>query len=253
MDPAPLPLKAPLPPPAGRSVQAARMPAKAEVPPVVARSCLFQGLTGDEVARIFARAHPRSFTRDEPVITDGDLPERLYFVTEGSFICRKTSPAGLVFTLGQLHPGSFFGESGVIGGRRSDMDVTATGEAAALGVPASDFRHALERHPSISRHLVDEMAARIAALTLLSFEVATLKLDARLSRAIAKLARERDQFRDGGLIRPAPTHAELAAMLGTTREVVSRSMTALSRQGLIETRRQEILIRRALGLQNFER
>ncbi len=72
--PAPLPLKAPFPPPAGRSVKRHAMPAKAEVPPVVARSCLFQGLTGDEVARIFARAHLRSFTRDEPVITDGDLP-----------------------------------------------------------------------------------------------------------------------------------------------------------------------------------
>lgn len=216
-------------------------------PPGIARIGLFEGLEGAEIARIFSRSRLIAYGKDDIALAEGSEPAALFFVVSGAFTCRKASANGILFTLAHLRAGDLFGENALTG-RPWGVEVTALEASQVCAVPAGDFRAALERHPSISRRLIDVMAERISELATLSFEAATMKLDTRLRRTIQKLARERNQLRDGGIIRPAPTHAELASMLGTTREVISRSMTSLSRQGMIETRRQEIHIRSAEAL-----
>ena len=110
-------------------------------------------------------------------------------------------------------------------------------------LPTGGIAPRLESLTKPARRMLDELTARINRFANLSFELATMKLDVRLRRTIRDLARQTDQWYDGGIIRPAPTHAELAAMLGTTREVVSRSMVTLTRVGAITTGRQQIQIR----------
>ncbi|GGF70563.1 transcriptional regulator [Azorhizobium oxalatiphilum] len=217
-------------------------------PPVITEMSLFRGISAEDRARIFVRGRMMTFVRDEVALAEGEVPDLIFLIASGQFACRKTAASGLMFALCQLNAGTFFGESALVHGRASEMEVTATRRSTVWALPASDFCAAMEGHPSISRRLIDEMAVRIGVLATLSFEAATLKLEARLCRTIQKLALEADQLRDGGTVRPAPTHAELASMLGTTREVVSRAMMGLARRGVIETRRQEIHIQSVEGL-----
>jgi len=204
---------------------------------------LFTELNDAELSAALSYGRPIIFRKDDTVIREGEAAKGIYLATSGVFACRKSSPSGLLFALGKIKAQEFFGEAALVEGRPSEMEVVAACDASALIFGVSDFNGLMERHPSITLRMIEEMALRISRLETLSFELATMKLDDRLKRTIESLARESNQLHDGGVIRPAPTHAELASMLGTTREVISRSLTSLRRQGTIRTRRQEIHIR----------
>ncbi|MQT12370.1 Crp/Fnr family transcriptional regulator [Segnochrobactrum spirostomi] len=212
---------------------------------IIASHPLFADLAADEQRALVARGRLAAFDKDETVIAEGHANPRFYVAVTGQFSCRKASPHGLVFAFDQRRPGEFFGESALLHHRPSEIEVVAATASTAWMLAGRDLAALMDRHPWISRRLIDEITRRLDDLANLSFELATMKVDERLRRAIEKLARASHQLHDGGVIRPAPTHAELATMLGTTREVVSRALTALCREGLIETGRQQILIRSA--------
>lgn len=232
----------------GRAAEPARPPAaEALARSILASHPLFADLDTDEQRSLIARGRIAEFDKDETVIAEGEPNTRFYVAVSGQFSCRKASPHGLVFAFDQRRPGEFFGESVLLRNRPSEIEVVAATASTAWMLPGRDLASLMDRHPWISRRLIDEITRRLDDLANLSFELATMKVDERLRRAIEKLARASHQLHDGGVIRPAPTHAELATMLGTTREVVSRALTALCREGLIETGRQQILIRSASG------
>ncbi|MCF1466154.1 Crp/Fnr family transcriptional regulator [Agrobacterium vitis] len=215
---------------------------------LLARSPLFSDLDSDIVTAIAAKGKLLSFDKNEVVISEGSSKRMIGFVVSGLFVCRRSSPAGMVFAFQNARPGAFFCELSLISDNPCGIEVISTSSACkALMFAARDFRLLMEQYPVISSRMVDELTVRINSLSELSFELATMKIDARLRKTIGKLARETNQLRDGGIINPAPTHAELATMLGTTREVVSRSLTMLCREGLIETSRQAIMIRSVDG------
>ncbi len=210
----------------------------------LSRTTLFVDLAPDELLSVVERGQIVAVKKDAAVIREGVSNDTVFFVISGTFTCRKSSPNGLLFVLdNSVKPGDFFGELSLIGDGACDLEVVALAEARLLAIPGTSFRALMEQYPTISRRMIEEMAVRIGKLSNLSFELATMKVDTRLRRVIEKLARESNQLHDGGIIRPAPTHAELATLVGTTREVVSRSMVALCRQGSIKTSRKEILIR----------
>lgn len=211
---------------------------------ILAGTPLFSRVDPDILKALAARARLSTFKKHETAVSEGCSKRMIGFVVSGLFICRRSSPAGLVFAFQHARPGTFFCELSLINSDYSGVEVVAASSSAtALMFAADDFRQLMAQYPVISGLMVDELAERINSLSELSFELATMKIDARLRKTIGKLAREVGQLRNNGVIDPAPTHAELATMLGTTREVVSRSVTALCRDGLIETRRQSILIR----------
>ncbi|MDE1148810.1 MAG: Crp/Fnr family transcriptional regulator [Azospirillaceae bacterium] len=209
---------------------------------------LFADLSENELPIVQSIGRSIAVSKGQVLIDQGEACRGFYVVASGCLTQRKVAPNGLVFAVGRIKPGDFFGEGALIANHPSEVEVVATTPATLVTFRPADFRTLMERFPAITRRLIEELTTRIDRLANLSFEIATMKLDARLRRAIEELARESNQLHDGGIIRPAPTHAELATMLGTSREVVSRSLITLSRQGSIKTGRQQIQIRSVNGL-----
>ena len=221
-------------------------PARRAVPPETApppKPSLFSDLSDDDRVRVMALGRQVPMAKGHVAIPQDSKGNAFYLIQSGVFAYRKSSPSGLVFELGKASAGEFFGENILLVNYPCEVEVVAATDACVHVFRAVDFRGVLSQHPSIARRMLDELTARINRFANLSFELATMKLDVRLRRTIRDLARQTDQWYDGGIIRPAPTHAELAAMLGTTREVVSRSMVTLTRVGAITTGRQQIQIR----------
>ncbi|MDQ0456218.1 Crp/Fnr family transcriptional regulator [Rhizobium paknamense] len=215
----------------------------------IAASPLFRKLDLQTARAIISRGTFRDYDKNEIVITEGSEKRLVGFAVKGLFVCRRCSPNGLVLALQNIRPGNVFCEMSLIDVSANNIEVASGADkSCALLFPVKVFRELMLQHPALSGSMIEEMAGRINSLAELSFELATMKTDDRLRRAISKLALETDQLHDGGMIYPAPTHAELASMLGTTREVVSRSIIALCREGLIETSRQSITIRSAHAL-----
>lgn len=206
-------------------------------------SPIFADLSPCDVRDILARAQLTTYARDDVALRAGEAPRAIFFPLSGRFACRRISRDGLLFVLQRVSPGEFFGEAALVCDAPCDIEVVAIERSRAYAFAAQDFWRIMESHPSVSRRMLRALSSRVGQYAERTFELATMNVETRLRRTIGKLAEESDQLRDGGVIRPAPTHAELAHLLGTTREVVSRSLMAMTKQGSIRTGRQEIMIR----------
>ncbi|THV21607.1 Crp/Fnr family transcriptional regulator [Peteryoungia ipomoeae] len=232
-----------------KSAVASQRATGGEVAGLGASCALFHGLDPQAIRSIIARGYHRSYGKNEIVVTQGSEKRLVGLAVSGLFVVRRCSANGIFLSLQTIRPGELFCEMSLIDASENQHEVAAGSEtSSALLFSVRSFRELMAEHPVLSTRLVEQMADRISSLAELSFELATMKTDDRLRKAISKLAQETNQLRDGGTIYPAPTHAEFASMLGTTREVVSRSIVALCREGSIETSRQSITIRSADAL-----
>ncbi|MGL3607008.1 Crp/Fnr family transcriptional regulator [Rhizobium sp. G187] len=232
-----------------KSAFASPRPSGSEIASLGTSCALFRGLDPQAIRTIVSRGYHRSYSKNEIVVTQGSEKRLVGLAVSGLFVVRRCSPSGILLALQTIRPGDLFCEMSLIEAGENQLEVAAGSEkSSALLFSVRTFRDLMAQYPPLSARLIEQMAGRINTLAELSFELATMKTDDRLRRAISKLAQETDQLRDGGMIYPAPTHAEFASMLGTTREVVSRSIIALCREGSIETSRQSITIRSAEAL-----
>ncbi len=213
--------------------------------PIRPHTDLFSDLDAEARRWVFALGREVILEKGDAVMTQDRKCGNFYIVQSGMFAFQKCSESGLVFELGRAQAGEFFGEQFLLGDRLSEIQVVTLDRAAVRVFRASDFRKVLNQYPSVARRMLDAMTARLSHFANLSFELATMKLEVRLRRILRDLALQADQLFDGGIIQPAPRHADLAAMLGTTREVISRAMMMLNRNGTITTSRKQIIIRSA--------
>jgi CRP-like cAMP-binding protein len=100
----------------------------------------------------------------------------------------------------------------------------------------------LEVNGKISIRLIELLVGKIRAMSERLFEVSALAVRERIRRELLRLARDGTQFSNGVVIRPAPTHYEIAARIGSHREAVTREVNRLEAAGVVEVRRRHLRI-----------
>lgn len=189
----------------------------------------------------------RSFRAGEMVLSQQDPSHDAYFVLQGVARATLYSPDGKTVAYRDIGEGEIFGEISAIDGAPRSASVVASGPLTVGRMPQAELRRQIENRPGFAWALLTHLTQQSRAMTERIFEFSTLLVRDRLLRELLRLADA-----NGGLIRPAPTHQDLANRISTHREAVSRLMSELAREGLIERGKGEIRLRdpealRALG------
>lgn len=206
----------------------------------------FEFLRGleDETLRELARgALWKVFPEDSVIFWEGDTQTHLYFLQYGWLKVIKSSPEGREQVLRFLGPGEIFNEIGVFARRANPATAVALEECGIWLIPRKALEDILVQYPRTALQIMENMAGRFADLVTLAADLSLRTVESRL----AKLLLEQSE---GDVIerRRWTTQTELAAHLGTVPDVLSRIMRELTRQGLIETDRQQIRILDRAGL-----
>jgi CRP/FNR family transcriptional regulator len=140
--------------------------------------------------------------------------------------------------------GDTFGEVPVMDGGPVPATVEALEPSEVVLVPAAAFRRLMEQKSAVSRALLEHFARRLRSFTEMIEAISLQTVQARLARYLYQLAREEGQREAGGILVPREiTQQDLASLLGSVREVVSRTLKGMEDDGILEVRRKEILIR----------
>lgn len=199
----------------------------------------------DFKARFFRFAHHASLETGATVCREGTQCTHLPLVLEGSARVYKLGETGREITLYRLGPG----ESCILTASCILSDVPFPAFAVcetpleAAVIPAAEVRHWAAQSPQWRQYVFGLVADRLGDVIGVIQEVAFQRVDRRLSSHLLQYAR-----RHGAALIQA-THQEIAADLGTSREVVSRVLKDLEAQGLIATARGSIRILDEPGLQ----
>lgn len=215
-----------------------------ETTDILARFESLSGLPRAELADLAARAQQRQVSRGELIVRKDDPADAFYLVTEGRVRVFLTGPSGREITLGVLGPCSFFGEVALLDGEGRSASVAAIEQARLLVISRADFLDHIRAYPETAMALLTETGRRLRRADAIIGNLALLDVYGRVARLLGEFARtEGVHTEEGVAIHQRHTQQDLAAMLGTTRETVSRVLNDLARRGHITFDRRRIVLR----------
>ncbi len=217
--------------------------ASAETRRVLSEVPIFRAVGDMVLARLEAGFRRQMLSAGQTLFEKGDPGDRVFVLLSGRLVGRDASPSGRDLVLSTIHAGTLFGEMAVLDAEPRSLTVHAETDCVLLYMPTQSFRDLLLAEPVITLNLATELGRRTRVLNEQVFGLVMHDVETRVCRLLLRLAREQGQDRDRGELHPAPTHEAIAAQVGANREAVSRALSKLNRQGLIETGRKRIVFR----------
>ncbi len=203
---------------------------------------LFHRLPEKERNEVQELTHLKEFKRGESIIRAEDETKEIMFVVDGSVDVKRTSSDGKEVIVTRLTVGEFFGEIAFLTQSLRSADVVAVDDCMVLALDSAAFDKLLSSNQGFTRALLIDLAHRVAAASSRISDLALLDVYQRLLRVLESLS-EADKQSNQRKVHPVPTQRELAAMVGTSREMISRALGRLEDDGLVEIRNKAIYLR----------
>ena len=204
----------------------------------------FASLSDDALQEFRRQVSVRAFGPRELILMEGDECDGFYFMRNGKARIFRTSPDGREQSFRLIGPGETFGEVPVFDGQSNPATVEALEHSEVLVFPSSAVHDVVRQNPDVALALLTHFSRRLRMFTEIVEHISLQTVPARIARYLYQLAREEGQTSPEGIVVPRSiTHRDLASLVGTVREVVSRSLKTMEEDGIIIVRRHEIVIR----------
>jgi CRP-like cAMP-binding protein len=209
----------------------------------------FKGFDVKRVAKFERLCQRKRFSENELVVDFDDESMDVYFIVAGDVRVLNRTAAGKEIILGDFHAGNFFGEMAAIDAAHRSANVTALTNAEVLIVPPAVFCEIVYSEPQICERLMRIFTDRVRQLNARLFERSVLDLRHRLYAELLRMSIPRQGAKDQSIVSPPPFQHDLAARIGCRREQVSRELTAMIEDGLLEKARGGLVLPRPKLLQ----
>lgn len=210
----------------------------------LSESLLFAGLNDAELREADAYSAMTKCERGKVFFAPEDMPGTIYFLKEGRVRLYRQTPDGKQLTVAMLDRGAVFGESSLIGQSHAGVYAEAVEHGLVCVMPAARLRELIQRFPQVGVNLLEFVGQRLQRSQELAEEVAYWSVSRRLAKLILDLDERYGHPTMGGdrIVNKRFTQAELAEMVGSTRETVAELMSQLRKQEIIDLRRRRIVI-----------
>ncbi len=201
-----------------------------DIEDTMAHAPLFGGLSREELTRIGSIIQQKNYERGQAIFWDGDPGTGFYMVADGKVKIYKTSADGKEQILHIYGPGHPFGEVPVFSGNRFPANAQALEKSRLLFFPRKDFIQLISRHPSLALNMLAVLSMRLRQFTVQVENLSLKEVPARLASYLIYLSSEQD----GAAAVDLPiSKGQLASLLGTIPETLSRIFNKMSQQQLI--------------------
>lgn len=212
----------------------------------IANIPLFESLPRDQHKNLAAIVSKQNFRRGQIIFSEGDEGRGFYVVVSGRVKIFKLSPEGKEQILHLFGPGEPFGEVSVFTGQHFPAYAEAIEESRVLFFPRDSFVDLIKKNPSLALNMLAVLSRRLRKFTMLVEELSLKEVSGRLATYLIYLGERGDE--DDELVLDI-SKSQLASLLGTIPETLSRILAEMIRAGLIHSdgsRRIQILDRKAL-------
>jgi CRP/FNR family cyclic AMP-dependent transcriptional regulator len=192
---------------------------------------LFAGLSEDELRTLESHSNLKSYRKNTVIIEKGDDSSSLYVLVAGKVRIYVADDEGKEVVLNVLEaPGAHFGELALMGETSRTASVMTIEDSRMLVISKQDFLGCLAGSPDIALALIRHLVEQVRFLT---DRVSTLALNDVYGRVAAMLREQAREESDGRLVTGRLTQQEIAQMVGSSREMVSRIFKDLRKGGYI--------------------
>jgi CRP/FNR family transcriptional regulator, cyclic AMP receptor protein len=203
---------------------------------------LFEELSDAELARVAESCSTRTYEKNAHILGEQDPTTDVFFILAGTVRANSVSPKGREVIYSEFKAGAIFGEFSAIDGRPRSSAVSALTDCVVARMPAKAFFELLRSNGIVATKLVELLVVKIRNMSERVFEVSALSVSERLRRELVRLASTGERQGKAIVIKPAPTHYDIAAHIGSHREAVTREFNRMEAEKLLEVSRRQITI-----------
>lgn len=204
---------------------------------------IFSGLTDSQLEFLTSRAVEKKYEAGNLIFSEGDACAGLYVVQSGNVRIFKSAASGREQVLAIEGPGSSIAELPVFDGGNYPASAQALNDATMLFVSKQAFQSLCMKHPEVALKVLKVVGSRLRRLVGIIEELSFTTVRHRLTALLLRSAKEGKKRSDGSVeIVLNANNQELAAQLGTVRELVSRNLSRLQAEGLIQMDGRTIVI-----------
>jgi CRP/FNR family cyclic AMP-dependent transcriptional regulator len=190
---------------------------------------LLQGLPVQRLDQISRQCAWRHYEAGQRLVAREADDRDLHMIVAGTVRVTSYSAAGRETSFRDLSEGTSYGELSALDGAPRSADVVAVTPALIASLPPADFRALLREEWIVNERVLLRLTDLVRRLTDRVVDLSTLGVQQRICRELLRLARESG----GSRINPAPKHAELASLVSTYREQITRELSGLVKGGVL--------------------
>jgi CRP/FNR family cyclic AMP-dependent transcriptional regulator len=206
---------------------------------------LLNELESEELLRLAKVMKERRAPKGSYLVYFEDPGPSILFLTQGRAKVTLISNEGKEIVLYTLSEGDFFGEIAVLTGEDRSANVVATTDCRLFVLNGDDFRQHIKENNGLALAMMKELALRLRTASGKIGDLALFDVYRRVARTLKSMALSK--VVDGEevmVIEERPTHQELANMVGTSREMVTRALKGLEEDGCIVIQSKCIEVRK---------
>lgn len=217
---------------------------------ILRRVPYFAALDGETLRQVYASSRARSLDMGQMLFAEGGQCQGLCVVETGLMRIYKTSPAGREQVLLIAGPGDSFNEVPIFDGGPNPASATALAPSRVRVIPTNFLLESMRSNPQIAASILAVMSRRLRHLTMLVEDLSFRHVSSRVAKVLLEASESSRYPAQGGLL-GSLTQQEMANIVGTTRQVVARSLKEMEAQGIIERHRKHISILKPALLRRF--
>jgi len=216
---------------------------------VLKQAALLSNLSDPELELLSARTVRKMFSKGELLFSEGEPCKGIQIIAFGKVRIFKTSATGREQVLSVDGPGGSIAELPVFDGGPYPASAIALENTEIAFISRRDFQAFCMEHPEVALKVLALVGARLRRLVGIIEELSFTTIRQRLVSTLIRLAQSEGKKTERGIefLLPA-SHQELANQLGTVRELVSRNLTRLQAEGLLEVDARQVIVKDLKGL-----
>lgn len=215
---------------------------------IIAAIPIFNGLPEDQLKAIVQIAAEKRINKGEILFSEGDEGKGFYVIAEGRLKVFKVSPEGKEQILHILGPGQPFGEVSVFAGQRFPANAQALEKSRVIFLPRTAIVNLISANPSLALNMLAVMSKKLRQFAVQIENLSLKEMPARLASYLVFLAEEQNAAESVTL---NISKGQLASILGTIPETLSRVFAKLSGQNLIRVEGKKITLLDRAGLEDL--
>ena len=215
---------------------------------IISQAPLFNGLSQEQLRQIRQIAIDKFYDKGKTVFLESDDCNGFYIVVAGKVKIYKVSLEGKEHILHIYGPGNPFGEVPVFSGRKFPANAETLIKSHLLFIPRQAFVDLISVHPSLAMNMLAILSMRLRQFTVQIENLSLKEIPARLASYLTYLA---DEQAAGDFVSLTISKGQLASLLGTIPETLSRILARMNQQNLIQVEGRNITLLNRNGLEEL--
>jgi len=196
---------------------------------------LFAGLDVRQLDAIWNLSVEQSFRKNEMILFEDEPDTRLFIIIRGIIKLTRITEEGREFIFSFLGEGDFFGELSLLDDEIRSTNAVAVKDTTILSFNRSDYVNIFRQFPQITLNLLREMTQRLRERDRMIKSMSLQNATGKVACTILRFADDAGDINMGQVEIPRlPPHRDLANMVGTSRETISRAINWLTEQGYLQ-------------------